>query len=90
MYRNPQVSIQITEPPNQVVAVTEGLHRIQPLYGQKRLFGVLAAVDGLTSTASHTMIINRLGVPEPITVDLGTSFQYTLRSKTELDVYLIR
>ncbi len=72
MYRDPQVSIQITESPNQVVTVTGELHGILPLVGQKRLFDVLAGVGGLTPTASHTITINRPGVAQPIIVDLGT------------------
>ncbi len=72
MYRDPQVSIQITESPNQVVTVTGELHGILPLVGQKRLFDVLAGVGGLTPTASHTITINRPGVDQPIIVDLGT------------------
>jgi polysaccharide biosynthesis/export protein len=74
MYRDPQVSIQITESPNQVVTITGELHGIVPMVGgQKRLFDVLAAAGPLPVTASHTITINRPGVAQPIIVDLGTN-----------------
>jgi polysaccharide export outer membrane protein len=74
MYRNPQVSIQILESPNEVVTVTGELHGIIPMFGgQKRLFDVLAAAGPLPVTASHTITINRPGVAQPIIVDLGTN-----------------
>jgi polysaccharide export outer membrane protein len=88
MYRDPQVSIQITDSPNQMATVVGELHGIVPVIGEKRLYDVLAAVGGggsttggttivvggggLPATASHIITINRYGSPEPITVDLGT------------------
>lgn len=72
MYRNPQVSIQLTEAPNQAVTVTGEMHGVIPVAGQKRLFDVLAAAGGLPATASHLITINRPGVDQPIVVDLGT------------------
>jgi polysaccharide export outer membrane protein len=73
MYRDPQVSIQITESPNQVVTITGEMHGVIPMVGgQKRLFDVLAAAGPLPVTASHTITINRPGVAAPIIVDLGT------------------
>jgi polysaccharide export outer membrane protein len=74
MYRDPQVSIQVSESPNQVVTVTGEMHGVIPIAGgQKRLFDVMAAAGGLSVTSSHTITINRPGVPEPIIVDLGTN-----------------
>jgi polysaccharide export outer membrane protein len=72
MYRNPQVTVVMTESPNQFVTVTGELHSVVPVAGEKRLFDVLAAAGGLPLTASHTVTINRPGVPQPIVVDLGT------------------
>jgi polysaccharide export outer membrane protein len=88
MYRDPQVSIQITDSPNQIATVVGELHGIVPIVGERRLYDVLAAVSGgglsnsattvvvggggIPSTASHVITINRFGVSEPITVDLGT------------------
>jgi len=90
MYRDPQVSIQITESPNQIVTVMGELHGVVPVFGERRLFDVLASVGGggggtsatttvivggggggLPATASHIITINRPGVPEPITINLG-------------------
>jgi polysaccharide export outer membrane protein len=74
MYRDPQVWIQVVESPNQVVTITGELHSVVPILGgQKRLFDVMAAAGGLSVTSSHTITINRPGVPEPIIVDLGTN-----------------
>jgi polysaccharide biosynthesis/export protein len=74
MYRDPQVSIQVVESPNQLVTITGELHGVVPILGgQKRLFDVMAAAGGLSVTSSHTITINRPGVPEPIIVDLGTN-----------------
>ncbi|HZY62616.1 MAG TPA: polysaccharide biosynthesis/export family protein [Edaphobacter sp.] len=72
MYRNPQVNIQITESPNQVITLTGEMHGLIPITGQKRLFDVLSAGGGLPPTASHIVTINRPGIPQPISVDLGT------------------
>ena len=72
MYKNPQVSIQLTESPNESVTLTGELHGIIPVAGGKRLFDVLSLGGGFPATASHTVIINRPGITEPIVVDLGT------------------
>lgn len=71
MYRNPQVTIQLTESPNQVVTVIGEAHGVVPTVSQKRLFDVLAAIGGLPQTASHTITINRPGVDQPIIINLG-------------------
>ena len=72
MYRNPQVSIQLIESPNEIVTVTGEMHGVFPVAGGKRLYDVLSLAGGLPPTASHMVIINRPGIPEPIVVDLGT------------------
>jgi polysaccharide export outer membrane protein len=89
MYRDPQVSIQIIESPNQIATVVGEVHGIVQILGERRLYDVLAASGGsgglatggttvvvggggLPATASHVITINRYGVAEPITVDLGT------------------
>jgi polysaccharide export outer membrane protein len=72
MYHDPQVTIQLTEAPNQSVTLTGEMHGNVPVAGQKRLFDVLAAGGGLPPTASHTITIDRPGVAQPIVVDLGT------------------
>jgi polysaccharide biosynthesis/export protein len=78
MYRDPQVAVQLTESPNQIVTVLGELHGIVPVIGERRLLDVLATVGagggggGLPSTASHVLTINRYGMTQPIIIDLGT------------------
>lgn len=74
MYRNPQVTLQLTESPNQVATVTGELHSVVPVVGQRRLFDVLATAGGLPATASHMVTIQWPGIDHPIVVDLGTAF----------------
>jgi polysaccharide export outer membrane protein len=72
MYRNPQVSLQLNESPNQVATVTGELHAVVPIIGQSRLLDVLTAAGGLPAQASHTITIHRIGAEQPIVVDLGS------------------
>jgi polysaccharide export outer membrane protein len=90
MYRDPQVSIQITDSPNLIATVVGEVHGVVPIIGERRLLDVLAIAGaggggggvgattvvvgggGLPTTASHVITINRPGLAEPITVDLGT------------------
>lgn len=71
MYRDPQVTIQVLESPNQFATVVGEIHGTTLIIGQKRLFDVLAAAGGLPGTASHTITINRPGLAHAIVVDLG-------------------
>ncbi len=72
MYRNPQVTLQITEGPNAVVTVIGEVHAVVPVVGTRHLLDVLSVAGGLPPTASHVITINRPGVAKPIVVDLGT------------------
>jgi polysaccharide export outer membrane protein len=72
MYRDPQVSLQITEGPNSVVTVAGEVHGVIPVVGSRRLLDVLTAAGGLPATASHIITINRPGLANPIVVDLGS------------------
>lgn len=73
MYRDPQVTLQVIESPNQVITVTGESHGVITTNGgQKHLFEVLAAAGGFPATASHTVTIERPGVDQPIVVDLGS------------------
>lgn len=73
IYREPQVTIQLMEGPNQVATVSGELHSLVPIVGSRRLLDVLSAAGGLPPTASHVITISRPGVPEPIVVNLGTN-----------------
>lgn len=73
MYRDPQVTLQLIESPNQVITVTGEAHGvISTSGGQKRLFEVIAGAGGLPATASHTVTIERPGLDQPIIIDLGS------------------
>lgn len=72
IYRNPQVTIQLVEGPNQAATVVGEVHAVVPIIGSRRLLDVLATAGGLPATASHVITISRPGVAEPIIVDLGT------------------
>ena len=54
MYRDPQVSIQMTESPNQIATVTGELHGIVPIIGERRLYDVLAAVAVAVADAASS------------------------------------
>lgn len=72
MYRNPQVSIQITESPNGIATLTGEMHGVIPVFGGRRLYDVLSAGGGLTPLSSHTIVVNRPALDKPIVVNLGT------------------
>ena len=72
MYRDPQVSLQITEGPNAVATVVGEAHALVPVVGSRRLLDVLSVAGGLPATASHVITINRPGIDNPIVVDLGS------------------
>jgi polysaccharide export outer membrane protein len=72
MYRNPQVTLQITEGPNAVVTVVGEVHAVVPVVGTRHLLDVLSTAGGIPPTASHVITIDRPGVPQPLVVDLGT------------------
>jgi len=72
MYKEPQVTIQITEGPNAVVTIMGEAHGVIPVTSPRRLLDVLSSAGGLPATASHVITISRPGVAEPIVVDLGS------------------
>lgn len=80
MYRDPQVTIQLTESPNQVITVTGESHGVVATNGSaKRLYDVLAATGGIPATASHTVTIERPGLDQAIVVDLGSDPAHSAR-----------
>ena len=72
MYRDPQVTVQLMEGPSATISVVGEVHGVVPIVGQRRLLDVLSLAGGLPPTASHIITIDRPGLPQPITVDLGT------------------
>ncbi|WP_158792713.1 polysaccharide biosynthesis/export family protein [Granulicella sp. L60] len=66
MYRDPQVSIQVTESPNQIATVIGEVHGVVPIIGERRLLDVLAAVGGgggLASGGPTTVVVGGGGLP---------------------------
>jgi polysaccharide biosynthesis/export protein len=65
MYRDPQVSIQITESPNLIATVVGELHGVVPIIGERRLYDVLAAVGngGGFSSSATTIVVGSGGLP---------------------------
>ena len=72
MYKNPQVSVQVSEAASQFATVSGELHAIVPLTGERHLLDVLAQAGGLPITASHVLTVLRPGSAAPIIIDLGT------------------
>lgn len=73
MYRDPQVTISLTESPNQAVTLAGEMHGVIPVVGTKRLYDVISAGGGLPLMASPVVTIDRPGVASPIVVDLGNN-----------------
>jgi polysaccharide export outer membrane protein len=71
MYRDPQVTLQITESTNGVITVAGEGHLVLPASSAQPLLEVLAAAGGLPPSASHTITIDRPGLEKPLIVDLG-------------------
>jgi polysaccharide biosynthesis/export protein len=67
MYRDPQVAVQLTESPNQIVTIVGELHGIVPVIGERRLFDVLAAVGagggGGGGVGATTVVVGGGGLP---------------------------
>jgi polysaccharide export outer membrane protein len=87
MYRNPQVTVQVTESQSQFVTVTGEVHAIVPIQGERRLFDILSASSGgggttavLPPNASHLITILRPGVEKPIIVDLGSNAEESAKA----------
>ncbi len=72
MFRDPQVSVTLVEGPRAVVTIVGEVHAIVPIVGERRLFDVLVVGGGLPAQASHIVTIDRPGLAQPISVDLGT------------------
>jgi polysaccharide export outer membrane protein len=84
MYKEPQVTIQVTDSANQYATVAGEMRAVVPLIGVRRLLDVLSLAGSPTNytgfgggngpfppTASHVITIIRQGEPKPIVVDLG-------------------
>lgn len=66
MYRDPQVTIQVLDSPNQIATVVGEVHGIVPILGEKRLYDVLVAAGaggGGGGAATTTIITGGGGLP---------------------------
>jgi polysaccharide biosynthesis/export protein len=65
MYRDPQVSIQITESPNLIATVVGELHGVVAIIGERRLYDVLATVGngGGFASSTTTIVVGAGGLP---------------------------
>ncbi|SEG32108.1 polysaccharide export outer membrane protein [Bryocella elongata] len=84
MYRDPAVTLTVTEGPNTAATMIGEMHGVVPIIGSRPLLEVLSAAGGLPPTASHVITINRPGSLEPIVVDLGSDPLHSARSNVPI------
>jgi polysaccharide export outer membrane protein len=74
MYKNPQVTIEVTETPNHVINVVGEVKApmLVPVAAARHLLDALNSAGGMLPSASHTITILRPSVPDPIVVELGS------------------
>jgi polysaccharide export outer membrane protein len=73
MYRDPQIFMTVTDGPDNSIAVMGENHFVVPAIGTRRLYEVLASAGGIAPTTSHIITINRVGLAQPIVVDIGNN-----------------
>lgn len=73
MIRDPHVSAVLSETPTQVATVSGEVMKPgnYPVRGKHTLIEMLSAAEGLKDTASHTVVLDRPGLPEGIPIQLG-------------------
>ena len=71
---DPQVSVELLDSPTRTITVLGEVMKPAPVpaFGQIRLLDAIAACGGLTTLASHSITVRRVGNPQPISVELGT------------------
>ena len=57
MYRDPQVTFQVVESPNQIATVIGEVHGMVPILGERRLYDVLSAAGAGGGGPASTTII---------------------------------
>ncbi|WP_353067506.1 polysaccharide biosynthesis/export family protein [Tunturibacter psychrotolerans] len=87
MYRDPQVSVQVTDSPNQIVTVIGELHGIVPVIGQRRLFDVLAALgSGGGGGGGATTVVSGGGGLPPTASHVITINRYGMAEPIVIDL----
>jgi polysaccharide biosynthesis/export protein len=73
MIRDPHVSAVLSETPTQVATVSGEVMKPgnYPVRGRHTLIEMLSAAEGMKDTASHTVVLDRPGLPEGIPIQLG-------------------
>jgi polysaccharide biosynthesis/export protein len=71
---DPQVSVQLVDSPTRAITVIGEVLKPSPIpaFGRVRLLDAISACGGFTALASHTVTVRRVGVSEPISIELGT------------------
>jgi len=72
---DPQVIVEIVNSPTRVVTMIGELQHPQPVpaFASVRLLDAVSLCGGFTNFASHTLTVQRAGVAEPLTVELGNN-----------------
>jgi polysaccharide biosynthesis/export protein len=73
IFNDAQVNIAIGEAPAHIVTFIGEVRGTSPVLGYKRLYDALSAAGGLPGTASTVLSIKRVGIPDPIVVDVGNN-----------------
>lgn len=73
LIHDPQVTVAATTLPSQTVSVTGEVVRagVFPAFGTQHIGDYIAMAQGLSPTASTTVILRRPSLPEPVVIPLG-------------------
>jgi len=71
---DPEVSVELLDSPTRAITVLGEVLKpaTVPAFGQVRLLDAVAACGGFTPLASHSVTVRRMGMAEPISIELGT------------------
>jgi polysaccharide export outer membrane protein len=83
---DPQISVSYVQTPRQIVTVTGEVVKPAPVAYTRnlRLLDVIASCSGFTAYASHVLTVHRIGMADPITVDIGADPAHAAISNLQL------
>jgi polysaccharide export outer membrane protein len=84
IFVDPQITLQVTDGPDQSITVMGETHGIVPALGDRKLLDVLSFSGGIPITTSHVVTIDRPGLAEPLVVDLGNDPAHSAMSNIPL------